>query len=125
MSNSHTNIAELIGELNAGIYEQQINSALSDIAAHVCETGKEGQLTLTFKVKQIADSSQVSIEHSLKSVVPKLRGKVTEEHSTQTPLHVGRAGTLTIFPDKQQAMDMGAGAATGRTDSIGSREEDK
>lgn len=32
---SKTDIASLLGELNAGVFEQQINHALSDIAATI------------------------------------------------------------------------------------------
>ncbi|WP_425401218.1 hypothetical protein [Algiphilus sp.] len=121
MSNAtgKTNISELITEFNAGVFEQQINHALNDIAANVCETGKKGQLVLTLNVSQIGEANQVSVEHTIKSMVPKLRGKVTEEHTTQTPLHVGRGGTLTVYPDNQRPLEMGAGAATGRTDQVG------
>lgn len=113
-----TDVAELLGELNAGVYEQQINRALSDIAANVCTHGKKGELTLKFTVQQIGDSNQVKVTHALKSVVPKARGKVTEEHATDTPLHVGSGGKLTLFPNNQTRMDLGAGAATGRTDGV-------
>jgi hypothetical protein len=113
-----TNIAELVGELNAGVFEQQINQALSDIAAHVCTTGKKGELTLRFTLKQIGDSNQVAMTHALKAVVPKQRGKLTEEHATDTPLHVGPGGKLTLFPNTQTRMELGAGAATGRTDGV-------
>lgn len=36
MSTGKTNIAELLGDLNAGVFQEQINTALSDIAANVC-----------------------------------------------------------------------------------------
>lgn len=111
-----TNIAELIGELNGGVFEQQLNRALSEVAANVCTTGKKGEVTLTFKLKQIDDANQVSVTHKIKSLVPKPRGKVVEEHETATPLHVGFGGRLTIFPNNQTSMNLGAGAATGRTD---------
>lgn len=111
-----TEFGSLLGELNAGVFEQQINRALSDVAANVCETGKKGEVTLTFKLSRIEDSNQVAMSHKIKSLVPKQRGKVIEEHETSTPLHVGRGGRLTIFPDTQSKFDLGAGAATGRTD---------
>jgi hypothetical protein len=66
-----TNIAELLGHLNAGVFEEQINTALSDIAANVCTHGKKGELVLRFNIKQIGTSNQVAVTHSLKSVVPK------------------------------------------------------
>jgi hypothetical protein len=114
----HTDFSGLLGELNGGVFEQQLNRALSDVAANVCTCGKDGEVVITLKVTQIADSSQISLKHKLKYTVPKLRGKVTEEHETETPLHVGRGGKLTLFPNAQTRMDLGAGAATGRTDGV-------
>ena len=115
---SRTNIAELVGHLNGGIFEQQVNAALSDIAANACTHGKKGKLTLEFTIEQISDSNQVKMTHAFKSVVPKARGKVTEDHTASTPLHVGKGGTLTLFPNEQTRMELGAGAATGRTDGV-------
>lgn len=120
-NNSTTDFAVLVGELNGGVFEQQINRALSDIAANVCTHGKKGELTLIFKIQQIGDSSQVKMSHSFKSVIPKPRGRAIEENEVDTPLHVGYGGKLTLFPDvsrQQGKMDLGAGAATGRTDGI-------
>lgn len=113
-----TDISVLLGELNGGVFEQQINRALTDVAANVCTHGKAGELTLKFKLKQIGEGSQVNVTHSLKSVVPKARGKITEESATDTPLHVGSGGKLTLFPNHQTRMELGAGAATGRTDGV-------
>jgi hypothetical protein len=113
-----TDFAELLGELNAGVFEEQINRAMSDVAANVCTCGKTGKVTLEFTIKQIDDSNQVSMTHKIKSVVPKQRGKVTEEHETATPLHVGRGGRMTIYPNNQTGMDLGAGTANGRTDGV-------
>lgn len=113
-----TNFAELLGDLNGGVFEQQINRALSDISANVCTHGKDGELTLKFKVSQIGEGSQVNVTHSLKSVVPKPRGRLIEENSVDTPLHVGSGGKLTLYPNTQTKMELGAGAATGRTDGV-------
>lgn len=113
-----TDFSELIGELNAGVYEQQINRALTDIAANVVTHNKKGELTLKFTVKQIGESNQVQVTHSLKAVTPKARGKITEETATDTPLHVGVGGKLTLYPNTQTRMELGAGAATGRSDGV-------
>lgn len=117
-NNSKTDITDLLPDLNAGVFVEQINTALSDIAANVCTHGKKGELTIKFQLKQIGEGNQVSVTHSLKSIVPKSRGKVTEETATDTPLHVERGGRLTLFPTRQTSMELGAGAATGRTDGI-------
>jgi hypothetical protein len=114
-----SDLVTLLPDLNAGVFEQQINRALSDVAANCVTHGKAGSVTLTFKMKQIGEGSQVNLTHSIKSVVPKPRGKVTEEATTDTPLHVQMGGRLTLFPSQKQAsMDLGAGAATGRTDIV-------
>jgi hypothetical protein len=111
-----TDFADLVGQLNAGVFEQQVNRALSDLAANCVTHSKKGSVTLTFNMKQIGESNQVHLTHTIKSVVPTMRGRITEEHATDTPLHVGKGGTLTLFPNDQTQMELGAGAATGRTD---------
>ena len=108
-----TNIAELLGELNGGVFEQQINRALSDVAANACQWRKDGEVLLKFTIKPIEDSNQVALTHFIKSTTPKQRGRVIEEHITATPLHVGRGGQLTLFPNHQTELELGAGAATG------------
>lgn len=94
-----TNLAELLADLNAGVFEQQLNAAISDVAANVVTHGKPGELTIKFKFKQIGDNQQVAISHSLKSVVPMSRGRITEESAADTPLHVLPGGKLVLFPD--------------------------
>ena len=113
-----TDIADLIGQLNAGVFEQQVNRVMSDLAANVVTHNKKGKVVLTFSMKQIGESNQVHMTHAIKSEVPTMRGRIIEEHATDTPLHVGRGGTLSIFPENQTKMDLGAGAATGRTDGV-------
>lgn len=116
MSSQKTNVAEMLGELNAGVFEQQINSAISDVALGVVTQGKAGEVTIKLAIKQIGEGNQVSITHKLSYVKPTMRGKISEEASADTPMHVGPGGIVTLYPNKQTSMEMGAGAATGRTD---------
>ncbi len=51
-----TDTVEFIGELNAGVFANQIGHALSEVAAGVVDNKKVGTVTLTFSLKQIADS---------------------------------------------------------------------
>lgn len=118
MNSNKTSITELLPDLNAGVFEEQINTALSDIAANVCTHGKKGELVVKFAMRQIGEGNQVALTHSLKSIVPKARGKITEETATDTPLHVERGGKLTLYPNTQTKMELGAGTATGRTDGV-------
>ncbi len=91
-----TDTAEFINSLNAGVFAQQVGKALSDVALGVVEFGKQGQVTLTFKLKQIAQSQQVAVTHTLDYVQPTKRGKKREDTSLDTPLYVTAEG-LQLF----------------------------
>lgn len=113
---NRTNLPGLLGDLNAGVFEQQLNTAISDIAANVCTHGKKGELIVKFSFKQIGDSNQVAMTHSLKSVVPMARGRIIEESASDTPLHVGRGGKLSLYPEEQTDMFRRT-ESTGRADA--------
>ncbi|OLU15357.1 hypothetical protein BVH01_16180 [Pseudomonas sp. PA1(2017)] len=91
-----TDTADFIGSLNAGVFAQQVGRALSDVAAGVIDTGKAGSVTLTFSLKQIAQSNQVSVNHKLAFVQPTKRGKKGEDLALDTPLFVTEEG-LQLF----------------------------
>lgn len=99
-----TNVEQLLGDLDGGVFAQKIAAALSDTALGVVHTGKVGKVIVSFDFKQIGESNQVAVAHTLKYVRPTQRGKVTEENTTATPLHVGGRGKLTLFPDTQQPL---------------------
>jgi len=113
-----TNFAEMIGELNAGVFEQQVNQAISDVALGVVTQGKAGEVTIKLSLKQIGEGNQVSVTHKLSYVKPTMRGRLSEEAATDTPMHVGAGGVVSLYPNKQTSMELGAGAATGRTDGV-------
>lgn len=100
-----TQFAELLPDLDAGVFTEKVGRALSDAAAGVVQTGKAGKVTITLDLKQIADSRQVDVAHKLAYVVPTAKGKRSEENTTKTPLYVGRGGKLTLFPENQGKFD--------------------
>jgi hypothetical protein len=99
-----TSFTDVLPELDAGIFSDKINRALSDVALGVVITGKAGKVVITLDMKQIATSNQVNLSHSLKYVKPTGNGKLTEENSTETPMHVGPGGKLTFYPDNQEKL---------------------
>ncbi|WP_333679918.1 hypothetical protein [Dyella sp.] len=99
---------DLFGELDAGIFINQVTRSLADVALGSVTTGKPGKVTLTFDLKQIGTSNQVHIKHAIKMTKPTPNGKVTEENATETPVYVGTGGVLSVFPDKQESMFKGA-----------------
>lgn len=90
--------SELVGDLNAGVFEGQIVRALRDTALGVVTNGKKGSVTITFELDQIGDSSQVECKHKIAFIRPTARGKASEETTNKTPLHVNRDGVLSMFP---------------------------
>lgn len=99
-----TNAEEILADLDGGVFAQKMGRALSDVARNVVNTGKKGEVVVKFNFKQIGESSQVQCDHTIKYLMPTQRGKVTEENTTATPLHVGANGKLTLFPDTQQRL---------------------
>lgn len=96
--------SQLVGDLDAGIFEQKVTTAVAEAALGVVTTGKKGRVVLTLDIKRIGDSNQVELTHGLRYVKPTNKGKVTEEDTTATPLHVGPRGHLTLFPVSQQSL---------------------
>lgn len=94
-------VSTLLDDLDAGVFAQRISRALSDVALGVSNTGKKGEVSLSFKLERIGDSNQVKCVHTVKYSKPTDKGKVTEDHATITPLHVGVGGKLTLFPESQ------------------------
>lgn len=91
-----TDSTEFLNSLNAGVFAQQVGQALSDVAAGVIDHGKQGEVTLKFKLKQIGQSNQVAITHTLDFVQPTKRGKKREDTTLDTPLYVTAQG-LQLF----------------------------
>lgn len=91
-----TDTTDFINSLNAGVFAQQVGRALSDVAAGVVDHGKPGKVTLTFDLKQIGQSNQVNVKHTLDYNQPTKRGKKREDTALDTPLYVTPDG-LTLF----------------------------
>jgi hypothetical protein len=109
-----TNFAELIGDLNAGVFAQQIERALSDTALGVVTNGRKGKVVITLDLKRIGESNQVAVTHKLNYVKPTMRGRATEEYATETPMHVGPRGALSLFPHEQASLFGGSDASKER-----------
>lgn len=99
-TNTKTPIGEILENLNAGIFSAAAEHAMAEVALATVTTGKKGTVTMTFDFRQIGQSSQVAITHTLKFKKPKLRGSVVEDTQAETPLHVEAGGKLTLFPTK-------------------------
>lgn len=97
-----TDTSEFINSLNAGVFAQQVGRILSDVAAGVVEFGKAGEVTIKFKMKQIAQSNQVAITHTWSFLEPSKYGDRTEKHTLDTPMYVTTKG-LELFQNDPTA----------------------
>jgi len=107
----NTDFQTLVGDLNAGVFAQQVGRALSDVASGVVDTNKKGRVTLTFDIKRIGESAQVNITHRLQFERPTRRGKASEVTSNDTPMYVGPRGVLSLMPGSQNAFEFAAAAS--------------
>lgn len=104
MSDRKTNVADFIGECNAGILQEKLALALSDAAMAQLNHGvgsKKAKVSLEFTFQQMGDNDQVIVNHKLTTSNPTKRGKKYEEDMTDTAFFVGKGGVLTIEPPKE------------------------
>lgn len=95
-------IEETLGELDAGLFMQQVDAALKEVAIGVITTDKKkGSVQITLELSRIGESHSVTVAHALKYNKPTRRGKSTEEMTTETPMYVNNLGYLTISPQTQ------------------------
>ncbi len=91
-----TDPGELIANLDAGVFAQQLGHALSAVAGAVVDHGKAGKVVITLDMKRIGESSQVNITHKLDFVQPTKRGNKREDYALATPMYVTANG-LQLF----------------------------
>lgn len=96
-----TEVQEFVADLEGGLTEQKLSTALSAVAAGVVDTGKKGRVMLTFDIEQIGNAHQVTVVHKVGIIRPSLRGKSTDEDSGTTAFHVGKGGKMTFSPETQ------------------------
>lgn len=65
-----TDVNDFFSSLNAGVFANQIGTALSDVGSGVVEFGKKGKVVITLELSQIGESNQVKINHKLDYKVP-------------------------------------------------------
>jgi hypothetical protein len=99
------NITDTLGELDAGIFMQQLEAALKEVALGVIRCDKKkGSVTMVLELDRIGESDSVTVNHTLKFNKPTRRVKQTEEATTSTPMYVNNLGYLTISPQTQEDM---------------------
>lgn len=99
-----TDVSTFLEDLDGGVFIQKLARALSEVAGGVVDNNDKGSIDIKLNLKRIGQSYQVNIGHTLKYTVPTLRGKISEEDTTETPMHVNTGGRLSIFPENQNQL---------------------
>lgn len=111
MAQNPTDVNEFIANLGGSVFMQQLSHMLSDVALgvvlHSGGKKKTGEVIVKFKIAQIADSCQVTIDHELTHKTPTKRGNKGETVADQTPMFVAKGGAMSIMPpDTNAALQM-------------------
>lgn len=93
--------AELLHELDGGVFMMKLARALQDGALAATEHGRDAQVSMTIKLKQINEANVVNAAHKVSYKHPTRNGMTTEEDETKTALYVGQRGRLSVSPDIQ------------------------
>jgi hypothetical protein len=96
-----TNVQQMITELGGGQFESQLSHILSDVAGAVVDHGGKGKVVIQLDFKQISNSHQVNISHTMKFLRPTSMGSKSEDITSSTPMYVGTKGALSFFPENQ------------------------
>lgn len=96
-----TPVDQFINELNGGVFAEKLGALLSEVAARVVDHGKVGQIVIKLDLKQMGENHMVNVTHKLTHTAPTQRGKNSGEDTTETPMHVGKGGRMTLFPEEQ------------------------
>lgn len=96
-----TQLTELLPELNAGIFQAQLEEAIKEVVTGVVATDKQGGFTLSFKLKPIKGSAQLRMQHTLKYTRPTTNGSQVTDETTDTVLFANPRGQLSVEPFNQ------------------------
>jgi hypothetical protein len=106
-----TDVTEFVTDLDGGQFELILSQALSESAAAAVDFGRQAEVTVKFKIEQIMGTHQVRVQHDTKFSRPTSLGKLSQETSGATVLHVGKYGALSLAQpsllekeNRQQAM---------------------
>lgn len=100
-----TNLEEFLGDLNAGVFADQVADAISRVAAGVVDHGRKGQVRITLDMKRINDGHQIMVSHKLDYNQPNLRGNTKVDTTTETPMYVTSEGVCLFDKTTPQLFD--------------------
>lgn len=96
-----TDVKEFIGDLEAGGVEAVAARVLSAVAAATVDYQRKGKFSLTIEFERIGQSQQVLCKHTLSYKHPTKKGDIGESVTGETPMYVGKGGSMSLLQQDQ------------------------
>lgn len=93
-----TDVAEFIGALDGGVFEQKLSVAVSQVAAASMDNDGKGEVLIKLIFERLPGTFQCRVQHQLKFIKPTIDGEAGEKETRATVLWVGQYGRLSVLP---------------------------
>ncbi|MEI8647433.1 hypothetical protein P4S73_04800 [Paraglaciecola sp. Hal342] len=99
-----------VSECDTGAFAKKVEACLREVAAGISKTDKPGKLVLQFDIKPKKASNQngasvkVNVTSKLTYTKPTFNGKVNEENTTETPMHINKDGSISLLASSHDDM---------------------
>lgn len=95
-----TEASEFIEDLDGGVFADKVSRILGEVAGAVMDHQKKGLVVINLAITP-GGGSQVMVSHDIAYKRPTTRGMASENDTTTTPMHVGKGGKMSFFPENQ------------------------
>jgi hypothetical protein len=99
-----------IDECDTGAFAKKVQACLAEVAQGVARTDKPGELVMRFSIKPKKASNQngasvkVDVASKLTYTKPTFNGKVSEENTTETPMHINKDNSISLLAKSHDDM---------------------
>jgi hypothetical protein len=103
-------LSGFIEECDAGEFSRKVQACLAEVSSGVSKTDKPGKLVMQFDIKPTKASNQsgasvkVNVSSKLTYTKPTFNGKVSEENTTETPMHINKDHSISLLPTSHDDM---------------------
>lgn len=93
---------DVLNEHNGGVTADTLTAYLRELASRVLANNKQGELTLTLKLKPVKGSqNQAEVESIIKHKMPTIKGDKAETAADTMIMYVSSKGDLSATPQNE------------------------
>ena len=94
---SSTDAMQILADFDGGVFASKIAHAIKAAANGSVNNAAAGKVTIELAMTQVGTSRTVNVKHTIKYVEPTVNGKLIDEDTTETPIHVLPDGNVTVI----------------------------